>query len=120
MAEDKPQVEYDRRAKSGTGFMRHILETFSGKQGRKAAFAIWGFWVGTGLLTKDKITPEIWWHVFLTCALLIGFGTILDSVVAKFGDAAVSVFTDKISKFKSTLTVTKEVSTSVDATTQQP
>lgn len=90
------------------GLITHVVETFNGKQGRKVAFGIWGFWVGTGLLIQDKITSEIWWWVFLTSAALIGFGTTFDSVVSKLGDAVVVIFADRVSKLKNITTVTTE------------
>jgi len=68
------------------GLFRHVGETLIGKQGRKAAFAIWGFWVANALIIDGKIDSGVWWKVFLTCALLIGFGTILDSAIEKFAD----------------------------------
>lgn len=88
-------VEYERR-KNEKGLITHVVEIFSGKQGRKVAFGIWGFWVSTALLTEAKITSEIWWYCFLTCAALIGFGTTLDSVVTKLGDAVAVFSGDKI------------------------
>lgn len=100
--------ELDRRKKE-TGVFAHIAETFIGKQGRKAAFGIWGFWVATSLRVADKISAEQWWYVFLTCALLVGFGTIADALVTKLGDAVVTFAGNKIASIthvKTDVTVT--------------
>jgi len=103
------------RRRPEKGLITHVVELFNGKQGRKVAFGIWGFWVSTGLLMKDKITGEIWWWVFLTSAALIGFGTTFDSVVTKLGDAIAAVFADKVSRFKSVVSVTEsKVTTEVE------
>jgi hypothetical protein len=91
-----PIVENDRRRNPDKRLITHVVEIFNGKQGRKVAFGIWGFVAANSLIMADKITADIYWKMFLTCALLIGFGTVLDSVVSKLGDA-VSVFAgDKI------------------------
>ena len=86
-----PIVEYDRRRNNEKRFITHVVEMLNGKQGRKVAFGIWGFVAANTLISQGKIDAVIYWKMFLTCALLIGFGTVLDSVVSKIGDA-VAVF----------------------------
>lgn len=112
---DEKVPEYDRRNRKEKGLITHIVETFNGKQGRKVAFGIWWFWVSTGLLIKGLITNEQWFYCSIFCALLIGFGTIVDSIVAKMGDAVVAIFADKVSRLKSvvSITETKEVTAGV-------
>lgn len=91
MEVDYPAVE--RRKKN---VLTDIIEMFTGRQSRKVAFGIWGFIACNGFLAAGKITPDIWWKCFLTCALLIGFGTILDSVIGKVGTQLASKIADKI------------------------
>ena len=80
---DEKMIKERRR-----GFFSHVIDVFSGRQGRKVAFGIWGFIAANAFLAEGRITADIWWKCFLTCMLLIGFGTIMDSIVAKLGDAA--------------------------------
>jgi hypothetical protein len=67
-------------------FWAHIGDVFIGRQSRKVAFGVWGFIAANAFLADGKITPQLWWEVFLTCALLIGCGTIVDSILEKIGD----------------------------------
>ncbi len=115
---DTKEVEFDRRSSKKTGFVSHMLETFSGRQGRKVAFGIWGFIAADSLISTGKIDQVIYWKMFLTCALLIGFGTILDSIVAKVGDAFAGGVASRLSSV--TVKKTEEVTTSVAADTKQP
>lgn len=78
---DAPKVE--RRQKY---MLAQVVDVFIGRQSRKVAFGVWGFLAANGFLATDKITADVWWKCFLTCALLIGFGTIVDSIVEKLGD----------------------------------
>lgn len=89
-------VERDRRRNPEKSIIRFFLETFGGKQGRKAMFGMWGFVAANALINAGKIDQGTYWHMFLTCALLIGFGTVLDSVVEKFGDAVAAMAGDKV------------------------
>lgn len=88
-------VEVDRRKKE-TGLREHIVEIFIGKQSRKVAFGVWWFWVATVFRIRDLITPELWWYCSLSCALLIGFGTILDDFLAKLGDKITVFVAEKV------------------------
>ena len=67
-------------------FISHVVDVFIGRQSRKVAFGVWGFIAANAFLADNKITADVWWKCFLTCALLIGFGTIVDSIVEKIGD----------------------------------
>ncbi len=114
---DKKEVEIDRRTNKEKGFVSHVLETFSGRQGRKVAFGIWGFIAADSLISTGKIDETIYWKMFLTCALLIGFGTILDSIVAKVGDAFAGGVAARLNSI--TIKKTEEVTTSVATDTKQ-
>lgn len=72
-----------------------VAETFVGRQGRKVAFGVWGFWVANYFLREGKILELTWWKVFITCALLIGFGTLLDPIVKNLG-AAICRYADSV------------------------
>lgn len=87
--------EVDRRQKE-TGVTGHIIETLIGKQSRKVAFGVWGFIADNAFLASGKITEKTWWWVFLTCAVLIGCGTILDEVLTKLGDKLAGLAADKV------------------------
>ena len=84
------EVKKRARDKAGENLWQ-IVETFTGRQGRKVAFGMWGFWVATALRRTDLISAEIWWWCFLVCALLIGFGTIIDTLVERLGAKVVDV-----------------------------
>jgi len=106
-----PEVE--RRAKE-TGIISHIAETLVGKQSRKVAFGIWGFIAANTFLTTGKIDMVFYWKMFLTCALLIGFGTILDDILMKFGDKVATVAAKKVN------TVVETTETTVTAPPAPP
>ena len=77
--------------------LRFVGEIFVGKQSRKVAFGVWGFWVATGFRATDKIPPHIWWWCFLVSALLIGFGTLADELVRRFGDKVIDIASNLVS-----------------------
>lgn len=110
--------EHDRRRKE-KGLITHIVETFNGKQGRKVAFGIWLFWVTNGLLVKGFVSNQQWFYCMIISALLIGFGTVVDSIVSKMGDAVVAVFAERVEKFKTVISKTTEVTSSVATNTPQ-
>jgi len=66
--------------------LAQVVDVFIGRQSRKVAFGVWGFLAANSLIASGKIDMIVYWKMFLTCALLIGFGTILDSIVEKIGD----------------------------------
>ncbi len=74
-----------------TGLLRHIAETLIGKQGRKVAFGIWGFLAANAFLEIGKIDAHTWMVCFVTCMLLIGFGTLMDTFVENLGGKLVDV-----------------------------
>lgn len=74
----------------------HILDVFIGRQSRKVAFGVWGFLAANTLISTGKIDALVYWKMFLTCALLIGFGTILDSILEKIGDQIAIKVADKV------------------------
>jgi hypothetical protein len=107
MNDSNPPVE--RRKKY---FWSHITDVFIGRQSRKVAFGVWGFIASNAFLADGKITPDIWWKCFLTCAMLIGFGTIVDAIVEKMGDQLAG----KAAKvFKSSEETTRVVTTTEPA-----
>ncbi|TXH58101.1 MAG: hypothetical protein E6Q97_03070 [Desulfurellales bacterium] len=71
-----------------TATLDKIIAVFVGREGRKVAFGIWLFWVSTSLRALEKIESAHWFYCAIAAALLIGFGTIMDSIVGKMGDAA--------------------------------
>ncbi len=73
-----------------------IADILIGRQSRKVAFGVWGFWISNAFLASGKITEKTWWWSFLTCASLIGFGTILDSILEKMGDRMAEIVVQKI------------------------
>ncbi len=95
----KPEVE--RRQKE-SGMARHVAETLIGKQSRKVAFGIWGFIVGNSLLVAAKIDSHQWLIWSLTMAGLVGFGTIMDELLRKFGDKVVGVAAGKFNAIVTT------------------
>lgn len=107
--------EHDRRTNKEKRLITHIVEVFNGKQGRKVAFGIWGFIAANTFLANGKLDVPTYWYMFLTCALLIGFGTIVDSIVSKLGDAVVAIFADKVSRLKTVATITEKNVTEVKA-----
>ncbi len=112
---DNKIPEIDRRQKE-TGMIGHIVETLIGKQSRKVAFGVWGFIADNAFLASGKITPDLWWKVFLTCALLIGFGTILDEVILTFGKSVAVWAATKVQ----TIVNTKVETTVTDAVPPPP
>lgn len=108
--------EVNRRKKE-SGVTGQIVETLIGKQSRKVAFGIWGFIAANTFLATAKIDADVWWKCFLTCALLIGFGTILDSTLAKVGDYIASSVGKKINSAVNIVTVrTEETASDVPPT----
>lgn len=87
---------------------RFIGEIFVGKQSRKVAFGIWGFWVATGFRAADKIPPEMWWWCFVLSALLVGFGTIVDDLVRRLGDRVVDIVGNLVSIWVNRKTIATE------------
>ena len=83
-----------------------IIAVFIGRDGRKVAFGIWLFWVATSLIAVGKIESAHWFYCAISSALLIGFGTITDAIVAKVGDAAADWLRGRT--FKENLTVGEE------------
>lgn len=67
---------------------RHIAETLIGKQSRKVAFGIWLFFAANAFLSAGKIDVMTWWKCTLLSGLLIGFGTVLDSIIEAYGTQA--------------------------------
>lgn len=115
-----PEIERRKEKNDSKGLLRFAAELLNGKQGRKAMFGIWGFFAANALISSGKIDQAIYWNMFLTCALLIGFGTVLDSVVAKVGDA-ISVFVgDKVAAILGKVTPPKKGETDANATTEAP
>lgn len=76
--------------------MAQVVDVFIGRQSRKVAFGVWGFIAANSLIASGKIDMVIYWKMFLTCALLIGFGTILDSIVEKIGDQLAGKISAKV------------------------
>ncbi len=107
---DNTIPEIDRRKKE-TGIIAHIIETLIGKQSRKVAFGIWGFIADNALIASGKISEKTWWYVFLTCAVLIGCGTVIDEVLLKLGDKIAGFTANKINTV---------VETTTKVTTDQP
>lgn len=83
---------------SEIGMLRQIAEVFVGKQSRKVAFGVWGFWVSNGLIVSKLIGEKTWWYCFLTSALLIGFGTVLDNFINKIADRVADKVAGQIEK----------------------
>lgn len=90
--EVKPHPE--RRKKDG--MTSHIAELVIGRQSRKVAFGIWLFLVSTALLKLALIDSGQWIKCVYLCTLLIGFGTIADSVLEKIGDQVAGTVAKKI------------------------
>jgi len=84
----------DRRKEDG--LVRTVLEIFVGRQSRKVAFGIWAFIAANALISSGKIDMAVYWKMFLVCAMLIGFGTIADSILEKLGDQLAAKVADKI------------------------
>lgn len=93
MGQNHPEVE---RRKPETGLIRHVAETLIGKQSRKVAFGVWGFIADNTFLATGKIAEHTWWLVFLTCASLVGFGTLLDEFLRTVGDKVAGSVAGKI------------------------
>ncbi len=109
---DAVRPEVERRQKD-SGMIRHVAETLIGKQSRKVAFGIWGFIVGNSLLVAGKIESHQWLIWSLTMAGLVGFGTIMDDLLRKFGDKATGVAASKVNALIATKTQTVEKTESV-------
>lgn len=108
---DNQVLPETNRRKKETGVIGHITETLIGKQSRKVAFGVWGFIAANTLISTGKIDIVTYWKMFLTCALLIGCGTIIDETLAKLGD--------KIAGFAATK-INTVVETTTKVTTDQP
>lgn len=113
MGQIHPEVE---RRKPETGLFRHIAETLIGKQSRKVAFGVWGFIADNTFLATGKITEHTWWLVFLTCASLVGFGTLLDELLRTLGDKIVGVAARRLNAVIETKTETAVEKTSTVVT----
>lgn len=109
---DKIVPEVNRR-QAENGVVAHVVETLIGKQSRKVAFGIWGFIAANALLTSGKIDIPTYWKMFMTCALLVGFGTVLDDVLLKFGDKVAGIAATKVNTLIQTETTKIEETTSV-------
>lgn len=109
--DDKGLPEINRRKKE-IGFFGHILETLIGKQSRKVAFGIWVFIIANGMRERHADMPwDLWWKCVLLSGALIGLGTVLDEMVAKFGDTIAVVAGNRIKtavETKTETTVTTE------------
>lgn len=109
---DQAIPEIDRRKKE-TGFFGHVAETLIGKQSRKVAFGIWLFIVANAMRERHAEMPwDLWWKCVLLSGALIGLGTVLDEVVATFGNAIAGVAANKVKAIvatKTETTVTTEV-----------
>lgn len=92
-ADEIPEV--DRRKKEN-GFFAHVAETLIGKQSRKVAFGIWLFIVANGFKARTDMPWDVWWKCVLLSGALIGLGTVLDEVVATFGNAIAATAADKV------------------------
>jgi len=77
-------------------FWPHVMDVFIGRQSRKVAFGVWGFVAANSLIASGKIDMVVYWKMFLTCAALIGFGTILDSILEKMGDQLAAKLVSKL------------------------
>lgn len=109
---DAVRPEVERRQKD-SGMFRHVAETLIGKQSRKVAFGIWGFIVGNSLLVAAKIDSHQWLIWSLTMAGLVGFGTIMDELLRKFGNKLVGAAADKVNAVITSKTQTVEKTESV-------
>ncbi len=110
---DAVRPEVDRRQKE-SGIVRHISETLIGKQSRKVAFGIWLFIVANGFKARTDMPWETWWKCVLLSGALIGLGTVLDEIVATFGNAVARSAADKVgtvisSKTQSTVQTVESV-----------
>lgn len=106
--EENAIPEVDRRKKE-TGIVGHVMETLIGKQSRKVAFGIWVFIVANGMREQHADMPwDLWWKCVLLAGALIGLGTVLDDVVATFGNKLAGIAADKVTS----IVETKKVETS--------
>lgn len=109
----RPEVE--RRAKDTT-VTQHVVETLIGKQSRKVAFGIWGFMIGNGFLASSKISNHQWLIWSCLMAVLIGFGTIADDVLSKFGDKLAGAAATRVDTLVETTVVAKTTEQTVEQT----
>lgn len=99
-----PEVE---RRKKDTGMIGHVVETLIGKQSRKVAFGIWVFIIANGMRERHADMPwDLWWKCVLLAGALIGLGTIVDEVVANFGNAVAGFAANKVKAIIETKTET--------------
>jgi hypothetical protein len=116
MAEEgRPEKE---RRKKETGLFGHVMETLIGKQSRKVAFGIWVFIIANGMRERHTDMPwDLWWKCVLLAGALIGLGTIVDEVVANFGNAVAGFAANKV---KAVIETTTETTVTTDAPTAPP
>lgn len=99
-------TEIDRR-KVDKRLVSHVVEVFIGKQSRKVALGVWLLIIATSLLKAALISSREWMNcVYLVCGL-IGFGTIMDDVLAKLGDKIAGFAANKINAVIDVKTETK-------------
>lgn len=102
-----------------TGIIRHVFETLIGKQSRKVAFGIWVFIIANGMRERHADMPwDLWWKCVLLSGALIGLGTVLDEIVATFGNTVAGVAANKVKAVVETKTAT--VTTETSETTPPP
>lgn len=104
--EKKVIPEIDRREKE-LGLFGHVVETLIGKQSRKVAFGIWVFIIANGMRERHADMPwDLWWNCVLLSGALIGLGTVVDEVVATFGNAVAGFAANKVKAIIETKTET--------------
>jgi hypothetical protein len=98
--------EIERR-KDEKKIAAHVVEVLIGKQSRKVALGVWLLIIATSLLKAALIASHEWMRcVYLVCGL-IGFGTIMDEVLAKMGDQIASFAANKFNTIVDVKTETK-------------
>lgn len=103
------------KRKGVIGVITDTLELFTGRQSRKVAFGIWLFIVANAFKAKTEMPWDIWWKCVLLSGLLIGFGTVLDAVISKFGNMFATSAGNKVATIVGT-----QVNVVTDAQTPQP
>lgn len=117
-ADQVPEVD---RRKRETSIIGHVAETLVGKQSRKVAFGIWVFIVANGLRETHADMPwDLWWKCVLLSGALIGLGTIVDEVVATFGNTVAGFAASRVgaiiqAKTETTIKKTEETNVSQPA-----
>lgn len=74
-----------------SGALKAVAEILSGKAGRKVFFGIWWCITVTALLWVGKVTEKTWLICTFTSCLLVGFGTIADTLVSDLGKKVVDI-----------------------------